>query len=118
MAISAVLTQPDDDGHHHPVAYESRKLTAAEQAYPPHVLELLAVVPALRVFRHYLQGSGAPRPPGLLSDFTLRTDNQAVSWLRTKQDINRFLAHWLDEIEEFRFDVERTSGAALTPPTR
>ena len=110
MAISAVLTQPDDDGHHHPVAYESRKLTAAEQAYPPHVLELLAVVHALRVFRHYLLGSGAPRPPGVLSDFTLRTDNQAVSWLRTKRDINRFLARWLDEIEEFRFDVEHVPG--------
>ena len=34
VAISAVLTQPDDEGHHHPVAYESRKLTDAEQAYP------------------------------------------------------------------------------------
>jgi hypothetical protein len=101
MAISAVLTQPDDDGQHHPVAYESRKLTAAEQAYPAHVLELLAVVHALRVFRHYLLGSGAPRPPGVRSDFTLRTVNQAVSWLRTKSDVNRFLARWLDEIEEF-----------------
>ncbi len=34
MAIAAVLIQPDDEGVHHPVAYESRKLTAAEQAYP------------------------------------------------------------------------------------
>ena len=110
QAISAVLTQPDDDGHHHPVAYESRKLTPAEQAYPAHVLELLAVVHALRVFRHYLLGSGAPRPPGVRSDFTLRTDNQAVTWLRTKRDVNRFLARWLDEIEEFRFDVEHVPG--------
>ena len=92
------------------MAYESRKLTEAEQAYPAHVLELLAVVHALRVFRHYLLGSGAPRPPGVLSDFTLRTDNQAVTWLRTKRDINRFLARWLDEIEEFRFDVEHVPG--------
>jgi len=110
VALSAVLTQPDDDGVHHPVAYESRKLTEAEQAYPAHVLELLAVVHALRAFRHYLLGSGAPRPPGVLSDFTLRTDNQAVTWLRTKRDINRFLARWLDEIEEFRFDVEHVPG--------
>ena len=49
-------------------------------------------------------GSGAPHPPGVLSDFTLRTDNQAISWLCTKQDISRILARWLDEIEEFRFD--------------
>jgi hypothetical protein len=74
------------------------------------VLELLAVVHALRVFRHYLLGSSAPRPPGTLSDFTLRTDNQAVSWLRTKREVNRFLARWLDEIEEFRFEVEHVPG--------
>jgi hypothetical protein len=110
QAVSAVLTQPDDDGVHHPVAFESRKLTSAEQAYPAHVLELLAVVHALRVFRHYLLGSGAQRPPGVRSDFTLRTDNQAVTWLRTKREVNRFLARWLDEIEEFRFDVEHVPG--------
>ncbi len=56
VAVAAILTQPDDDGHQHPVAYESRKLTAAERNYPAHVLELLAVVHALRVFKHYLLG--------------------------------------------------------------
>jgi hypothetical protein len=113
-AISAVLTPPDDDGVHHwlSVAYESRKLTAAEQAYPANVLELLAVVHAFRVFRHYLLGSGPPRPPGVRTDFTgtVRTNNQAVTWLRTKRDIHWFLARWLDEFEEFRFEVERLPG--------
>jgi hypothetical protein len=60
------------------VAYESRKLTAAERNYPGHVLELLALVHALRAFRHYLLGGGAPRPAGCWSDFDLRTDNQAI----------------------------------------
>ncbi len=54
-------------GFHHrdPVAYESCKLTAVEQAYPAHVLELqvLAVVHAFRGFRHYLLGSQLPPPP-------------------------------------------------------
>ena len=58
VAVAVILTQPDDEGHQHPVAYESRKLTAAEQNYPAHVLELLAVVHALRVFRRYLLGGG------------------------------------------------------------
>ena len=39
VEISAVLTQPDDDGVHHPVAYESRKLNLTEQMYQAHVLE-------------------------------------------------------------------------------
>ena len=60
VAVSAILTQADDAGRQHPVAYESRKLTTTERNYPAHVLELLAVVHALRVFKHYLLGSGAP----------------------------------------------------------
>ena len=65
--MAAILTQPDDEGHQHPVAYESRKLTAAERIYPAHILELLAVVHALQFFKHYLLGSGAPRPDGIVS---------------------------------------------------
>ena len=42
--------------HQHPVAYESRKLTAAEWNYPAHVLEL-------RALRHY----PPPRPAGCLA---------------------------------------------------
>ena len=110
VAVAAILTQPDDDGHQHPVAFESRKLTAAERNYPAHVLELLAVVNALRVFRHYLLGSGAPRPAGCGSDFDLRTDNQAVTWLKTNRHLNKMYVRWLDEIEDFRFDVTHLPG--------
>jgi hypothetical protein len=111
LAVAAILTQPDDEGRQHPVAYESRKLTAAERNYPAHVLELLAVVHALRVFRHYLLGSGAPRPDGCWSDFDLRTDNQAITWLKTNRHLNKMYVRWLDEIEDFRFDVTHLPGA-------
>ena len=110
LAVAAILTQPDDEGRQHPVAYESRKLTAAERNYPAHVLELLAVVHALRIFRHYLLGSGAPRPAGCRSDFDLRTDNQAITWLKTNRHLNKMYVRWLDEIEDFRFDVTHLPG--------
>ena len=105
VAVAAIPTQPDDEGHQHPVAYESRKLTAAERNYPAHVLELLAVVHALRAFRHYLLGGGAPRRGDCWSDFDLRTDNQAITWLKTNRHLNKMYVRWLDEIEDFRFDV-------------
>ena len=111
IAVAAILTQPDDEGHQHPVAYESRKLTAAERNCPAHVLELLAVVHALRAFRHYLLGGGAPRPEGCWSDFDLRTDNQAITWLKTNRHLNKMYVRWLDEIEDFRFDVTHLPGA-------
>ena len=120
VAVAAILTQPDDEGFQHPVAYESRKLTAAERNYPAHVLELLAVVHALRVFKHYLLGSGAPRPLGCGSDFDLLTDNQAITWLKTNRHLNKMYVRWLDEIEDFRFDVTHLPGARnpVDPLTR
>jgi hypothetical protein len=111
IAVAAILTQPDDEGRQHPVAYESRKLTTAERNYPAHVLELLAVVHALRVFKHYLLGGGAPRPHGCWSDFDLRTDNQAITWLKTNRHLNKMYVRWLDEIEDFRFDVTHLPGS-------
>ena len=39
------------------------KLMAAKRNYQAHVLELLAVIHTLRLFRLYQLGGGAPRPP-------------------------------------------------------
>ena len=47
FAVGAVLSQVWDDGEH-PVAYESRKMNAAEVNYATHERELLAVIHALR----------------------------------------------------------------------
>jgi hypothetical protein len=70
------------------------------------------VVQPLRVFRHHLLGSGAPRPPAVLSGFTLRKDKQAVALpgLRRKREAKQFLLRWLDESKEFRIDVEHVLG--------
>ena len=105
VAISAVLTQPDDAGLQHPIAYESRKLTKAERGYSAHVLELLAVVHALRTFKHYLLGGGGAGAGTRGTDFDLRTDNQAVVWLKTNKHINRMYALLMDELAEFVFDI-------------
>ena len=56
FAIGAVLSQVWDDGEH-PIAYESRKLNAAEGYYAMHEKELLAVIHALRTWHHYLLGN-------------------------------------------------------------
>ena len=48
LAVSAILEQRDDAGAFHPVAFESRKPTQPERSHPPHLLELLAAVSALK----------------------------------------------------------------------
>ncbi|KAK9157873.1 hypothetical protein Scep_004447 [Stephania cephalantha] len=50
-ALGAVLVQ---EGH--PIAFESRKLKDAEQRYPAHEKEMLAVIHALQLWRHYFFG--------------------------------------------------------------
>jgi len=47
----------------------------------------------------------------------LRTDNQAVTWLKTNQHLNKMRVRWLGEIEDFRFVVTHRPGARnLTEP--
>ena len=59
------------------------------------------MVHALRVFKHYLLDSGAARTAGCRSDFDLRTDNQAITWLKTNRHLNKMYVRWLDDIADF-----------------
>jgi RNase H-like domain found in reverse transcriptase len=56
VAIGAVLEQEYEDGLHS-VAYAFRKLNSAEQNYPTHDRELLAIIYAVREWRTYLHGA-------------------------------------------------------------
>ena len=102
--------QVDAEGNHWPVAFVSCCLTVAEQAYPAHNLELLAVVQELRVWRHYSLGSGAQLRSGYLTNFTICTDSQVVTWLRSKKDLSCLHARWLDNLAELSFDVMHVQG--------
>ena len=51
FAMGGVLSQVWEDGEH-PIAYELRKMNAAQMNYPTHERELLVVIHVLRVWRH------------------------------------------------------------------
>ena len=90
FAIGAVLMQ--DQGHGlQPVAFESRKLSPAEQNYPIHEIELLAVVNALKVWRCYLEGSA----------FYTNTDHQSLQYLMTQPHLSRRQARWVEILQQF-----------------
>ena len=77
VAIGAVLMQDQGNGDQ-PVCYESRKLTPAEKNYAVHELELLAIVHAVKIFRHYLEGC---------KHFTLYTDHHSLKYFFTQRDL-------------------------------
>jgi len=100
LAVSAILEQPDYAGVFHPVAFESRKLTLPERSYPPHLLELLAVVHALKALRPYL----------LDKPFELHTDNASLQWLQQQRHVSHHQARWLNLLAEYQYNVVHIPG--------
>ena len=92
LAVSAILEQPDDAGEFHPITFESRKLTSPERLYPLHLLELLAVVHALKTLRPYL----------LDKPFELHTDNASLQWLQQQRHLSHHQARWLYLLAEYQ----------------
>ena len=66
--LGAVLSQKQEDGRFHPVAYASRALSSQEKTYGITDLETLAVVWAISHFHAYLYGH----------EVTIYTDHSAV----------------------------------------
>ena len=99
IGVGAVLMQDFGKGLQ-PICFESRKTNSTEAAYSAGDLELLAVVNALKVWRHHLMGR----------KFVLRTDHNNLRYLRTKPELSRREARWLEFLQEFDFDVQIVPG--------
>ena len=56
-ASGGVLLQKDSNGEWHPCSYPSQSFAPAERNYNIYNRELLAIIQALKTWRHYLQGS-------------------------------------------------------------
>ncbi|KAJ9512039.1 hypothetical protein QJQ45_004614 [Haematococcus lacustris] len=105
-AIGAVLSQRDDNGAEYVVAYESRKLQPAEINYPTHDRELLAVVHALTLWRHYLLG----RP------FTIETDNCPITHIMTQPHLSARQLRWTQLLAPYSFSLVHKAGKTHIVP--
>ena len=99
QGVGAVLSQ-EHNGEEHVVAYASRSLTKAERRYSVTRKELLAVVTFLNHFRPYLLGR----------QFKLRTDHGSLVWIRNFKEPEGQLARWLEQLEEFDFEIVHRRG--------
>ncbi|KAJ9526612.1 hypothetical protein QJQ45_017610 [Haematococcus lacustris] len=100
VGIGAVLSQGTGSAER-VVAYYSRKLLPAEQKYPTHEQELLSLVEALKVWRHYLLGAS----------FQLLTDNWATKHIRTQPRLDcRRQARWMEVIQEYDCIIDHIPG--------
>ena len=95
VGLGAVLEQ---DGH--VIAYASRSLTAPERQYSVIQRECLAVVYALKQFRHYLLGH----------HFQLLTDHAPLQWL-SAQKMEGMLCRWALAMQEYDFHIVYRKGS-------
>ena len=76
----AILSQQSDDGHWLPVTYMSKQMLLAECNYVIYDKELLTIIEALKLWRHYLEGS-----PHLVK---IWSDHKNLEYFRSAQSLN------------------------------
>jgi RNase H-like domain found in reverse transcriptase/Reverse transcriptase (RNA-dependent DNA polymerase)/Integrase zinc binding domain/Integrase core domain/Chromo (CHRromatin Organisation MOdifier) domain len=108
FAIAAVLSQPDDHGVLHPVAFYSRKLTPPELNYEIHDKEMLAIVAALKEWRAYLEGAAHP--------FVVFSDHRNLQYFATTKILNRRQARWAELIANYNFSIVYRPGKTMGKP--
>ena len=98
--VGAVLSQEDEDGCDHPIAYFSRKLLSREEKYSTVEKECLAIKLGVQAYKVYLLG----RP------FEIHTDHRALVWLDRLKETNSRLTRWSLALQPFDFKVCHRSG--------
>ncbi|WVZ75843.1 hypothetical protein U9M48_023867 [Paspalum notatum var. saurae] len=84
------------------IAYASCQLRKHEVNYPTHDLELLAVVYALKKWRHYLLGNTCH----------IYTDHKSLKYIFTQPELNMRQRRWLELIKDYDLEVHYHPGKA------
>jgi len=98
-ATGAVLMQEYPEGLR-PIAFLSKKMRAAETRYAVHEQELLAIMNALKAWRHYLGGR----------EFTVLTDHQSLQYIGSSAMATPRQLRWAALMSEFDFKIKYTPG--------
>jgi len=104
FGISAILSQYDDHGVLHPVAFHSRQLTSAEINYDTHDKELLAIVDSFLVWRHYLVAADPDSPTLVLSD------HHNLERFMSALQLSRRQFRWAQILSDFHFKIHHRPG--------
>ncbi|WVZ90038.1 LOW QUALITY PROTEIN: hypothetical protein U9M48_036371 [Paspalum notatum var. saurae] len=82
------------------IAYASRQLRKHEVNYPTHDLELVAVVHALKIWRHYLFGQRCE----------ICTDHKSLKYIFTQNELNMRQRRWLKLIKDYDMEIHYHPG--------
>ena len=92
-----VLSQYDDEGVLHPVAFYSKSMVPAECNYHIYDKELLVIIRCLEHWRPELECTELP--------IQIFTDHQALKTFMENKELTRRQARYLDILSEFNFQI-------------
>ena len=81
------------------VAYGSIQLKNNEHNYPTYDLELVAIVFALKIWRHYLYGE----------QFEVFSDHKSLKYIFTQRDLNMRQRRCMEYLEDYDFTLQLPS---------
>ena len=102
FAIGAILSQRDDRGKLHPVAFHSRRFQLAEINYEIYDKELLTIVDTFKHWHRYCKG--------VMNQFEVFSDHQNLEYFMTTKILNRRQAWWAQELAGIDFRIHYRPG--------
>ena len=100
--LGAVLSQKQDNGRFHPVAFSSRSLTPTEKNYHSSKLEFLALKWGITEhFKEYL--AYAP--------FMVKTDKNPLTYILTTPNLDATGHCWVGALVLFKLELEYQKGS-------
>ena len=104
--LGAVLSQKQDDGRYHPVAYASHTMNETEQWYHSNKQEFLALKWAVtEQFHVYLTLYGKNR-----NEFVVCTDNNPLTYIFSSTHLNAAGHRWVASLADYNFSLEYQKG--------
>jgi hypothetical protein len=106
--MGAVLSQRQEDGQLHPIAYMSQSFSGAEHNYDTHDKELLAIIKSLEFWRIFLEGTKDP--------ITVFTDHRNLEYWQESRTFNRRHARWHLLLANYNFRINYQPGKQSGKP--
>ena len=104
--LGAVLSQKQEDGRYHPIAYASCVMNETEQRYHSNRQEFLALKWAVtEQFHEYLSPYGKNQ-----NEFVVCTDNNPLTYIFSSANLDAAGQRWVARLASYNFSLEYQKG--------
>ena len=97
-----VLSQEDDEGDLHPVAFYSKNMLPAECNYEIYDKELLAIIRCFEHWRPELESTDIP--------IEVVTDHKGLEYFMSTKELSRRQARWSEKLADYNFKIRYRPG--------